>query len=85
MKMSSRLKKIMSGSARGVGFSFGNTNLLCFVLGETTTDMVKNPSKPDILIPKHGRLSVGSMSRQMTRTAIGCGNKLTSTAFLLRS
>lgn len=41
-------------SDRGVSFSIGNTTLLCFVLGKTTTDLVEDPSKPEYLIPKHG-------------------------------
>lgn len=39
---------------RGTGYAIGTTNLLIFNLGETTEDLVDDPSKPEYLIPKHG-------------------------------
>lgn len=46
--------KPMFASSRGTGYSIGETNLLIFTLGETTEDVVPDPSNPQERIPKHG-------------------------------
>lgn len=40
-------------SPRGQGYTLGPSVLLIFALGETTSDLILDPAKPDNIIPRH--------------------------------